>query len=211
MPLPFTKFRFMKTKGFTLIELVVACTLLIMLSTIATTSTYNFVQSVISLKTQFQNVKTNIIPLYGLLTKAQLQYTTSLATQLAAATDPITQGTIQQQILNWNANVGQNTAPALVTLLLNNGLLPPTRSVQVTTYSNNNPVVNTVTVPITSLDSLLQAYQLTDDGTPTGNPVATVTFGKMLDVKSNPIVNPTQLVLDWKPGTTKEIVLPPTS
>jgi type II secretory pathway pseudopilin PulG len=174
MPLLFAKLRLIKTKGFTLIELVVACTLLIMLSTIATTSTYNFVQSVISLKTQFQNVRNNIIPLYGLLTQAQMKYTTSLAFALASATDPSAQATIQQQISTWNSNIDQNLNPSLVTLLISNGLLPPARTVQVTTYNNGNPVVSTVSVPITDMDSLLRAFQLTDDGTSTGTPVATM-------------------------------------
>jgi prepilin-type N-terminal cleavage/methylation domain-containing protein len=196
----------MKTKGFTLIELVVACTLLVMLSTIATTSTYNFLQAVTSLKTQFQNVRNNIIPLYGLLTKAQLQYTTKLAFALAAPTDPTA---VQNEIWDWNNKIDQNLSPALVTLLINNGLLPPTRSVQVTTYNNGNPTVTTVYVPITDLDSLLRAFQLTDDGTSTGTPVATITFGKMLDVKKN--TSPTPLTIDWKPGTAQEIVLPPSA
>ena len=45
-----------------------------------------------------------------------------------------------------------------------------------------NPVATYVLVQITDIDSLLRAYQLTDDGTPTDNIVATIEVGPMLDV-----------------------------
>ena len=68
----------LKTKGFTLIELVVACTLLIMLSTIATTSTYNFVQATTNLKAQYINIQ-NIMALHSVLANAKMNYATDLA------------------------------------------------------------------------------------------------------------------------------------
>ena len=68
----------MKTKGFTLIELVVACTLLLMLSTIATTSTFNFVQATANLKAQYNNIQ-NIMALHEALVQAKMNYATDLA------------------------------------------------------------------------------------------------------------------------------------
>ena len=68
----------MKTKGFTLVELVVACTLLLMLSTIATTSTFNFVQATANLKAQYNNIQ-NIMALHSALVQAKMNYATDLA------------------------------------------------------------------------------------------------------------------------------------
>ena len=68
----------MRNKGFTLVELVVACTLLLMLSTIATTSTFNFVQATGNLKAQYNNIQ-NIMLLHKALVQAKMNYATDLA------------------------------------------------------------------------------------------------------------------------------------
>jgi len=87
----------MKQKqGFTLLELVVACTLLIMLSTIATTTTDNFMQAVKQLK------NTNLVwSLKFTLAQAQLAYANAIAG------DPIA-------IQNWNQSVQANATDDLI-------------------------------------------------------------------------------------------------
>ena len=49
----------------------------------------------------------------------------------------------------------------------------------------------------------LKAFQLTDNGTPTGNIVASIAVGPMLDVTSG--MRPTLPIIDWKSGTPQEI------
>src|SRR6202035_4466616 len=88
----------MKTKGFTLVELVVACTLLLMLSTIATTSTYNFVQATANLKAQYNNIE-NIMALHSALVQAKMSYATHLALQSANINEGAEAKT---EIQHWN-------------------------------------------------------------------------------------------------------------
>src|ERR1700733_8780243 len=108
----------MKNKGFTLIELVVACTLLLMLSTIATTSTYNFVQATSNLKAQYINIQ-NIMALHSVLVQAKMNYATDLTSALAGAqaalvTEPTNQielaieAATEQAIANWNLLAREN-------------------------------------------------------------------------------------------------------
>ena len=220
----------MKTKqGFTLIELVVACTLLIMLSTIATTSTYNFVQATANLKAQYNNIQ-NIMLLHGVLANAKLNYATDLAFEIAQGTNPLNgQQTSQAQeaqhaVQQWNISANQNDGSTLISWLINpsgtgspsaglqlplnpgsTSYLPTSRNVPVMTYSNGNPVTTYVVVQITDINSLLQAFQLTDDGTPTGNIVATITVGPMLAGTPPPPTRPTLPIIDWKAGTLQEI------
>ena len=207
-------FRFpaMRTKGFTLLELVVACTLLIMLSTIATTSTYNFVQAAANLKAQYLNIQ-NIMALHSVLVKAKMNYATDLAFELAASNKL----EAQNEISRWNGN--ENDSSWLILRLINpdpnlpvplaplnpgsRSYLPASRNVPVTTYINGNPMTTYILVPITDMDSLLKAYQLTDDGTPTGNVIATIAVGPMLDVAAG--ARPTLPIIDWKSGTLQEI------
>ena len=59
-------------------------------------------------------------------------------------------------------------------------------------------------VQITDMDSLLKAYQLTDNGAPSGNIVATIAVGPMLDVTPGGM-RPTLPIIDWKSGTPQEI------
>ena len=87
-----------RSKGFTLIELVVACTLLMILSTVATTTAENFVQSVKTLKTVNQ-----VWTLKFMLTQAQLAY--------AAAT------TNQSAVTHWNTLVSSSDTVDLIPLL----------------------------------------------------------------------------------------------
>jgi type II secretory pathway pseudopilin PulG len=201
----------MKTKGFTLVELVVACTLLIMLSTIATTSTYNFVQATANLKAQYNNIQ-NIMALHSVLVNAKMNYATDLALE---STNPNLASAVETAIVTWNTSARQSDNGTLIGLLLKPGLtglplanpggsyLPASRNVPVTTYINGNPVTSYVLVQITDIDSLLKAYQLTDDGTPTGNIVATISVGPVLDVTSG--TRPTLPIIDWKSGTPQEI------
>lgn len=110
----------------------------------------------------------------------------------------------------------QNNSPLLIGRLISPGLtglplanpggsyLPTSRNVPVTTYVNGNPVTTYVVVQITDIDSLLKAYQLTDNGTPTGNIVATISVGPMLDL-GPPVTRPTLPIIDFKSGTLQEI------
>jgi prepilin-type N-terminal cleavage/methylation domain-containing protein len=199
----------MKTKGFTLIELVVACTLLLILSTIATTTTFNFVQATANLKTEYSNIQ-NIMLLHSVLANAKMNYATDLALES-------NQSAAQAEIQLWNGWAQQNDNLDLIGRLISPGLtglplanpggsyLPTSRNVPVTTYVNGNPVTTYVLVQITDYNSLLKAYQLTDDGTPTGNIVATITVGPMLAGTPPPPTRPTLPIIDWKAGTTQEI------
>jgi hypothetical protein len=184
-----------------------------MLSTIATTSTYNFVQATANLKSQYNNIQ-NIMALHSVLVKAKMNYATDLAFELAV---PANQVEAQQEIQQrWNVWAQENDSAGLINRLINpdpnlpvplaplnpppsRSYLPASRNVPVTTYINGNPVTNYVLVQIADIDSLLKAYQLTDDGTPTGNVVATISVGPMLDVTSG--TRPTLPIIDWKSGT----------
>jgi type II secretory pathway pseudopilin PulG len=207
----------MRTKGFTLIEIVVACTLLIMLSTIATTSTYNFVQAMANVKIQYFNIQ-NIMALHSILAQAKMNYATDLALELS---NPSNQNEAQAEIQRWNTWARANDSPSLINRLINpdpqltdiprvplnpppsRSYLPASNDAKVITYINGNPVTNNIVVLITDINSLLKAYQLTDDGTPTGNIVATIAVGPMLDVTSG--TRPTLPIIDWKSGTLQEI------
>src|ERR1700761_7407709 len=101
----------MKNKGFTLVELVVACPLLLMLSTIATTSTFNFVQATGNLKAQYNNVQ-NIMLLHSVLVQAKMNYATDLA--LSSNT---TEAKAETQ--HWNLLAQQNDSIDLIARLIN--------------------------------------------------------------------------------------------
>jgi prepilin-type N-terminal cleavage/methylation domain-containing protein len=88
----------MKTKGFTLIELVVACTLLVILSQLATATADNFV---LAFKTT--NYQNQVWKLKFVLTQAQLAYA-------AVTTDP-------NAISHWNLLVQENDSVDLVPLI----------------------------------------------------------------------------------------------
>jgi prepilin-type N-terminal cleavage/methylation domain-containing protein len=203
----------MKTKGFTLVELVVACTLLLMLSTIATTSTFNFVQATGNLKAQYNNIQ-NIMALHSVLVQAKMNY----AADLALETNNVNEA--KAEIQHWNLLAEQHDSQDLIARLINpdpiltdlprsplnpgsRSYLPTSRNVPVTTVVGGNPVTHFVLVPITDLDSLLRAYQLTDSGAPGGNIVATIAVGPMLDLTSG--MRPTLPIIDWKSGTPQEI------
>jgi type II secretory pathway pseudopilin PulG len=191
----------MKTKGFTLVELVTACTLLLMLSTIATTSTFNFIQATANLKAQYNNIQ-NIMALHSVLVQAKMNYGTDLA--LSANTS---------EVQHWNLLALENDNVDLIARLINpapsstnpssRSYLPTSRNVPVTTTISGSPVTTYVLVQITDMDSLLKAFQLTDSGTPTGNIVATIAVGSMLDPTSG--MRPTLPIIDWKSGTPQEI------
>jgi prepilin-type N-terminal cleavage/methylation domain-containing protein len=218
----------MKNKGFTLIELVVACTLLLMLSTIATTSTYNFVQATGNLKTQYNNIQ-NIMALHSVLVQAKMNYATDLTSALAGAqaalaTEPTNaielaiQAATEQAISNWNLLARENDSLDLISTLINpptgiplappyapsRSYFPTSRNVPVTSMVGGNPVTTYVLVPITDMPSLLKAFQLTDNGTPTGNIVATISVGPILSI-GPPLTRPTLPIIDWKSGTPQEI------
>jgi prepilin-type N-terminal cleavage/methylation domain-containing protein len=216
----------MKTKGFTLIELVVACVLLLLLSTVSITTTYNFIDATANLKAQYNSIK-NIKLLHTAVVNAKLNYATDLAliasgtfvtasgTQTTSTPQQIAQ--TGQDITAWNSFAQQNNNPQLINLLINpdpalpiplvpltsgsRSYLPTSQTVQVV---GGNPVTTTpVVVQITNINSLLQAYQLTDTGTPTGNVIATISVGTILDRTSG--MRPTLPIVDWKGGTLQEI------
>jgi prepilin-type N-terminal cleavage/methylation domain-containing protein len=203
----------MKTKGFTLVELVVACTLLLMLSTIATTSTFNFVQATANLKAQYNNIQ-NIMLLHKALVQAKMNYATDLALESTNISEA------KAEIQHWNLLAQQNDSTDLILRLINpdpiltdlplaplnpgsRSYLPTSRNVPVTTMINGNPATTYLMVQITDMDSLLKAYQLTDNAAPTGNIVATVAVGPMQDLTSG--MRPTLPIIDWKSGTPQEI------
>jgi type II secretory pathway pseudopilin PulG len=190
----------MKTKGFTLVELVVACTLLIMLSTIATTSTYNFVQATVNLKAQYNNIQ-NILALHSALVQAKMHYATDLALE---STNPSFAGEAQNEIQHWNFLAQQNDSVDLIArLIAPDPLLTNLPLAPLNPSSRSYLPTSRSGVQITDMDSLLKAYQLTDNGTPTGNIVATIAVGPMLDVTSG--TRPTLPIIDWKSGTLQEI------
>ena len=198
----------MKAKGFTLIELVVACTLLLILTQVATTTMYNFMQATTNLKNQFQNLRNNIAPLYALVSQAKNTYASNLVFQAFNPANQAVQGNAETQIQQWNSAANSNQNPALIAILIGNSYIPSFRTVQVWTNNNGTAALTSVTVQIVDMDSLLRAYLLTDDGTPTGNIVATLTVGTILDPNPQGPVSPTLPVIDWRSGTLQEIIFP---
>jgi type II secretory pathway pseudopilin PulG len=91
-----------RSNGFTLIELVVACTLLMILSTVATTTADNFIQAVNGLKATNQTLtyRNQVWILKFMLTQAQLAYA-------AKITDPTVVST-------WNTQVLENDSFELI-------------------------------------------------------------------------------------------------
>ena len=63
-------------------------------------------------------------------------------------------------------------------------------------------MITYVLVQITDMDSLLKAYQLTDNGAPSGNIVATIAVGPIQDLTTG--MRPTLPIIDWKGGTPKK-------
>jgi hypothetical protein len=182
-----------------------------MLSTIATTSTFNFVQATANLKAQYNNVQ-SIMLLHSVLVQAKMNYATDLALSNTAEA--------KAEIQHWNLLAQENDSPDLIARLINpdpnlpdlplaplnppsRSYLPTSRNVPVTTNINGIPTTTYVMVQITDMNSLLKAYQLTDNGTPTGNIVATITVGTMLDLTSG--MRPTLPIIDWKSGSPQEI------
>ena len=110
----------MKTKGFTLIGIVVACMLPVMLSMIATTSTYNFVQAFGNATNQYQNTQ-NIMALHRVLAQAKMNYPTDLASELS---DPSNQRAAQEEIRRWDTWANQNDNRHLIDRLINPDIHP---------------------------------------------------------------------------------------
>jgi prepilin-type N-terminal cleavage/methylation domain-containing protein len=190
----------MKTKGFTLVELVVACTLLLMLSTIATTSTYNFVQATANLKAQYNNIQ-NIMALHSALVQAKTNYATDLALDSSNATEG---GEAKTEIQHWNLLAQQHDNVDLIARLITpDPLLPDLPLAPLNPGSRSYLPTSHNSVQITDINSLLKAYELTDNGTPTGNIVATIAVGPMLDLTSG--MRPTPPIIDWRSGTPQEI------
>jgi len=137
----------MKTKqGFTLIELVVACTLLLILSTVATTTADNFIQAVKQLQTTNQTLtyETQVWSLKFTLAQAELAY----ANAIGAASD-------SAAISHWNTLVQENDSADLIPLLAPYFQMP-------------NP-------PITDFPSLLQRVQMYDPNNAANNPTIQLT------------------------------------
>jgi|SRR5271165_366257 len=112
----------MKTKqGFTLIELVVACTILMILSTVATTTADNFIQAVKQLQATNQTLtyKTQVWSLKFTLAQAQLAYANAIATGAATGVvnDPYA-------ISHWNLLIQENDSTDLIPLLISYFQIP---------------------------------------------------------------------------------------
>jgi prepilin-type N-terminal cleavage/methylation domain-containing protein len=193
----------MKTKGFTLVELVTACTLLLMLSTIATTSTFNFIQATANLKAQYKNIQ-SIMLLHDALVQAKMNYATDLALE-SNTLDPKNIQEAKDEIRRWNLLAQENDSVDLIARLISpdtNFTDPPLAPSSVPPPKSYFPTsVNGV--QITDMNSLLKAYHLTDNGTTTGNIVATITVGSMLDLTTG--MRPTLPIIDWNNGTPQEI------
>lgn len=223
-----------KTNGFTLIELIVAMTLVAILTQMATTTAYNFIQSVNAYRGQFETLRDGINGLYATVSLAKMTYEADLALAVAngvaSPNDTDAQaalGEAKTELKYWNDSANQNNPSALINVLLKpNSLikkspgsyLPPFNTVLVWRNNNGNWVQDTETPPITNYDSLRRAFLLTDNRTPdqtrsdgSNNPIlATLTLGRILDVSNlaNPI-SPTLPQIDWKRGTQQEILFPP--
>jgi hypothetical protein len=131
-----------------------------------------------------------------------MHYATDLALE---STNPSFAGEAKNEIQNvWNIWAQQNDNSGLIARLITPDpaltdlplapLNPPSRSYLPTSRNG---------VQITDMNTLLKAFQLTDNGTPTGNPVATISVGPMLDVTSG--MRPTLPIIDWRSGTPQEI------
>jgi prepilin-type N-terminal cleavage/methylation domain-containing protein len=150
----------MKTKqGFTLIELVVACTLLMILSTVATTTADNFIQAVKQLQTTNQTLtyKTQVWSLKFTLAQAELAYANAIAT--GAITDP-------NAISHWNLLIQENDSADLIptlapyfqmpnitdfaSLLQRVGMYDPNNSA-------NNPTIQLTTITATATNPVTVA------------------------------------------------------
>jgi prepilin-type N-terminal cleavage/methylation domain-containing protein len=213
----------MKTKGFTLVELLVACTLLLLLSTVSYTTTYNFIDATANLKAQHNGIR-NIMFLHDDLANAKLNLGTDLAQQLSLEKSANPNGTsfpAETAIQTWNHLAANNDSQTLIGLLISpvfNGLpslpltnpggsyLPTSTPAQVITFNGGSP---SDAIQITDINSLLRAYYLTHNNTPTGTPIATISVGTILDPPSQAngftTMRPGLPVIDWKRGTTQEI------
>jgi prepilin-type N-terminal cleavage/methylation domain-containing protein len=221
---PAMKTKGLKTNGFTFIEIMVALTIVVLLTTLATSTIYDVVHTLINKNSQYLNMQ-YIMAVHRAVAQAKLSYATDLAIELAselAATPPTPTPEAQLEITRWNNWASQNDNFHLIDRLINpdpnlpnlplNPLTPGSRSylptyntVQVTiNYQNGNPVIKTFTTQITDMDSLLRAFVLTDNGQPEGgNVIATISVGTMLDLTTG--TRPTLPIVDWKSGTLQEI------
>jgi type II secretory pathway pseudopilin PulG len=207
-----------KTNGFTFVEVIVATTLVIILTSMATSTIYNVVHTLIDIKSQYQSIQ-YIIALRTAVAQAKMNYATDLALQLS---NPTYQQVAQNEITQWNSLASQHNDAQLIYTLINpnrtlpiplnpltsgsRSYLPPYNTVKVVTfYNNGNPVYSTFTTAITDINSLLQAFVLTDNGKPDGNIIATISVGPMLDLTTG--TRPTLPIVDWKSGTLPEIQL----
>ena len=91
----------LKTKGFTLIELVVACTILMLLSTVATTSVDSLIQAFKTVQATNQTLtyRGQIWSLKFMVTQAQLNYAATIDSSAAAT---------------WNSQAAQNETDVLI-------------------------------------------------------------------------------------------------
>ena len=158
-----------------------------------------------------------------------MNYATDLTSALAGAqaalaTDPTNpielaiETATEQAIANWNLLARENDSLDLISTLINppagiplsspyspsRSYFPASRNVPVTSMVGGNPVTTYVLVSITDMTSLLKAFQLTDNTTPTGNIVATISVGPILNL-GPPLTRPTLPIIDWEGGTPREI------
>ena len=219
----------MKNKGFTFIEIIVATTLLLLLSELATTTAYHFMQAATNLKSQFENLRDGINGLYATVSLAKITYEadSNFAIALGLNNNPINDPNVQaaynearKELDYWNSSAGQSNPANLINVLLNpnplikkspGGYLPAFNTVQVWRNDNGNMVLDTETPSITDYNSLLRAFLLTDKRTPDAtDPIvaALTTLGMILDVGSKPQISPTLPQIVWRRGTTQQILFP---
>jgi type II secretory pathway pseudopilin PulG len=133
-----------KKQGFTLLELVVACTLLIMLSTIATTTTDNFMQAVKQLK------NTNLVwSLKFTLTQAQLAYANANPNGAGPWNSLVKENNLDGLIAQLRPYFGPGLPPItdLTSLLKAKGMYDPNNSA-------NNPQIQLSALTETSYPTL---------------------------------------------------------
>jgi hypothetical protein len=139
--------------------------------------------------------------LHSALVQAKMNYSTDLALESSSATE----GTeAKAEIQHWNLLAQQHDSPDLILRLITpDPLLPDLPLAPLNPGSRSYFPTSRNGVQITDLNSLLQAYLLTDNGTTTGNIVATIAVGPMLDLTSG--MRPTPPIIDWRSGTPQEI------
>ena len=136
--------------------------------------------------------------LHEALVQAKMNYATDLALEAVNPTEA------KAEIVHWNLLAQQHdSADLILRLITPDPLLPDLPLSPLNPGSRSYLPTSQNGIPITDINSLLKAYELTDTGTPAGNIVATIAVGPMLDLTSG--MRPTLPIIDWRSGTPQEI------